>query len=192
MKLIDFKNKNSQRIYTDYLNRSKQVLRLLSREDQEDSLMELNSYIFEYMQNHQSEDETTALLNILERLGSPEETLKEVVASKKIEQAVKTYNIKHLLVALFLNLRNGVVYVILFILTLLLVCFPILIVLEILYPEKTGLFVGPRTFFFGITFPQPDVNEILGNAFIPVVILLGVIFYFLIIFLLKLVKNKKS
>lgn len=192
MKLIEFKNRNSQRIYTDYLNRSKHVLRLLSKEDQQDSLMELNSYIFEYMQNHQTEDETTALLNILERLGSPEETLKEVVATKKIEQAVKTYNLKHLLVALFLNLRNGVVYVILFILTLLLVCFPLLVVLEIMYPEKTGLFVGPHTFFFGITFPQPGVKEVLGNTFIPVVIFIGVIFYFLIIFLLKIVKNKKS
>lgn len=192
MKLIDFKNKNSQRIYTDYLNRSKHVLRLLSKEDQEDSLMELNSYIFEYMQNHQSEDETTALLNILERLGSPEETLKEVVASKKIEQAVKTYNIKHLLVALFLNLRNGVVYVILFFLTLLLVCFPILIVLEILFPEQTGLFVGKNTFMLGYTIPDENKTELLGNAFIPFVVVLGVFLYFFIIFLLKIVKNKKS
>lgn len=192
MKLIEFKNTNSQRIYTDYLNRSKRVLRLLSKEDQEDALMELNSYIYEYMQNHQAEDETTALLNILERLGSPETILKEVVAAKKIDQAVKTYNLKHLLVALFLNLRNGVVYIILFILTLLLVCFPLVIILEIMYPDQTGLFIGPHTFFFGTTFPRAGVNEVLGNAFIPVVIILGVIFYFLIIFLLKLVKNKKS
>ncbi|MCU0326508.1 MAG: hypothetical protein MUF45_14850 [Spirosomaceae bacterium] len=125
-------------------------------------------------------------------MGSPEETLKEVVATKKIEQAVKTYNIKHLLVALFLNLSNGVVYVFLFILTLLLVCFPVLIVLEILYPDQTGLFVGSRTFFFGMIALRPGIHEVLGNAFIPVVLTLGVIFYFFIIFLLKFIKHKKS
>lgn len=192
MKLIEFKNTNAQRIYTDYINRSKRVIRILSNEDQEDCLMEINSYIFEYIQNHQNEDETSALLNILERLGSPEITLKEVVAAKKIDQAVKTFNLKHLIEALFLNLRNGLVYIVLFVLTLLLVCFPILIVMEILYPEETGLFVGEKTFFFGMTDPKSGIQEVLGSAFIPVVILLGVGFYFLIVFLLKLVKNKKS
>lgn len=192
MKLIEFKNTNAQRIYTDYINRSKRVIRILSNEDQEDCLMEINSYIYEYIQNHQNVDETSALLNILERLGSPEITLKEVVATKKIEQAVKTFNLKHLVEALFLNLRNGLVYIVLFVLTLLLVCFPILIVMEILYPAQTGLFMGEKTFFFGMTYPKSGVNEVLGHAFIPVVVMLGVAFYFLIIFLLKLVKNKKS
>lgn len=192
MKLIEFKNTNAQRIYTDYINRSKRVISILSSEDQEDCLMELNSYIYEYIQNHQNEEETTALLNILERLGSPEITLKEVVATKKIDQAVKTFNIKHLIEALLLNLRNGLVYIVLFILTLLLACFPLLIGMKILYPTETGLYVGPNTFFFGMTESKENLNEILGNTFIPVVIILGVAFYFLIIFLLKLVKNKKS
>ncbi|AFK01920.1 hypothetical protein Emtol_0768 [Emticicia oligotrophica DSM 17448] len=192
MKLIEFKNTNAQRIYTDYINRSKRVTKILSNEDQEDCLMELNSYIYEYIQNHQNEDETTALLNIIERLGSPEITLKEVVAAKKIDQAVRTFNLKHLIQALFLNLRNGLVYIVLFILTIMLASFPILIVLELLHPIETGLFIGKRKFFFGIANPNAGFYEVLGNTFIPVVILLGVAFYFLIIFLLKLVKNKKS
>jgi uncharacterized membrane protein len=191
MKLIEFKNTDTQRIYNDYINRSKRAVKILSDEDQEDCLMEINSYIYEYIQNNPQEQELTAMLNILERLGDPEITLKEVVATKKIDQAVRTFNIKHLMQALLLNLRNGVVYIILFLMVLFGVCFPILIVLKLIYPEKTGLYVGEHTFFFGITTPKEGVSEILGNWFIPVVILLSVIFYFIIIFLLKLVKTKK-
>lgn len=191
MKLIEFNDTNARRIYTDYINRSKRVLHILSEHDREDCLMELNSYIYEYLQNHRAEDETTALLNILERLGAPEITLKEVVAARKIDQAVKTFNLRHLIEALLLNLRNGVVYVILFILTLLLLCFPVLVVMELLYPDRTGLFIGGGSFFFGATADALDNREVLGHAFIPVVVLLGGASYFLIIFLLKLVKKNR-
>jgi len=191
MKLIEFTNTNAKRIYSDYIDRSKRVLRILSENDREDCLMELNSYIYEYLQNHRAEDETTALLNILERLGAPEITLKEVAAARKIDQAVKTFNLRHLIEALLLNLRNGVVYVILFILTLLLLCFPVLIVMELLYPDRTGLFIGEDAFFFGAQSGASDNREVLGHAFIPVVVLLGAASYFLIIFLLKLVKKNR-
>jgi uncharacterized membrane protein len=191
MKLIEFTDTNAKRIYSDYIDRSKRVLRILSENDREDCLMELNSYIYEYLQNHRAEDETTALLNILERLGAPEITLKEVAAARKIDQAVKTFNLRHLIEALLLNLRNGVVYVILFILTLLLLCFPVLIVMELLYPDRTGLFIGEDAFFFGAQSGASAHREVLGHAFIPVVVLLGAASYFLIIFLLKLVKKNR-
>lgn len=192
MKPIEFKNQASQRVYNDYMNRCKRVIRILSDSDQQECLMEVNSYIYEYVNNHQHEEELTALLNIIERLGAPEVTLKEVVASKKINQAVRTFNLKHLIQALLLNLRNGIAYIILFIMTLTLLCFPVVIIMEIINPVKTGLWVGKGHFVFGQVLPQAGVNEVLGNFFIPVVILLGILLYFLIIFLLKLVKSKKS
>jgi uncharacterized membrane protein len=191
MKLIEFKNTDTQRIYSDYINRSKRAVKILSAEDQEDCLMEINSYIYEYIQNNPQEQELTAMLNILERLGDPEITLKEVVAAKKIDQAVRTFNVKHVMQALLLNLKNGVVYIILFIMALLGTCFPILIILKIIYPEATGLYVGENTFFFGIMSKRDGISEVLGNWFIPVVILLSILFYFIIVFLLKLIKNKK-
>lgn len=191
MKTIEFRNNASLRVYNDYISRCRRVISILSEADQKDCLMEINSYIYEYILNHHNEDELHSLLNILERIGPPEVTLKEVVAAKKIEQAVKTFSLKHLLEALFLNLRNGTVYVILFFMTLLLAFFPVAIILKIIYPHKTGLWVGKGNFIIGIKAPQEGVNEVLGDFFIPVVIVTGVIFYFIIIFLLKIVKNKR-
>jgi hypothetical protein len=191
MKLIEFKNTDTQRIYNDYINRSKRAVKILSAEDQEDCLMEINSYIYEYIQSNPQEQELTAMLNILERLGDPEITLKEVVATKKIDQAVRTFNVKHVMQALLLNLKNGVVYIILFIMALFGASFPMLIILKLIYPDLTGLYVGKHTFYFGITLKREGISEVLGDWFIPVIILLSVLFYFIIIFLLKLVKNKK-
>lgn len=192
MQSLSFTNQSSQRIYADYMQRCKRMVHILSAEDQNDSIMEINSYIHEYMQNNKQADELTALLNILERLGMPEVTLKEVVASKKINQAVKTYNLKYLIQALYLNLYKGAVYIVLFILTLLVVTFPVLIVFKIFLPEKVGLWIGGGNFIFGFTSADSGAHEVLGHWFIPVVILITLSLYYLIIFFLKKLNINKS
>jgi hypothetical protein len=192
MKKIEFKDTATQRVYDSYMNRCNRVVGILSDADREDCLLEVNSYIYEYTQNNQDVGEMTSLLNILERMGDPEVTLKEVVAAKKIDQAVKSYKIKDLFQALILNLKNGVVYIILFCMSLLLVTFPILIVMELIYPKETGLHISDKSFFFGYNSHNSEATEFLGNWFVPVVITMAVAFYFSIIFFLKLIKNKKS
>jgi uncharacterized membrane protein len=191
MKAIEFKDPACQRVYNSYIERCKRVVKILSVQDQEECLMEVNSYIYEYINDHH-EDEMTGLLNILDRLGDPEITLREVVASKKIDQAIKTYNIKYLFQALFLNLRNGAAYILLAFMTVLLVTFPVLIVMKLIAPSKTGIWVGPHTFFLGIISNKPDgIREIAGNYFIPIVIVLSILLYLLIITILKALRKKK-
>ena len=120
MKSLQLDNNSSQRIYDDYIVRCKKSLRILSEEDREDCLLEINSYIYEYLDDNKlnGKDEIENLLNILDRIGIPEETFKELIASKKIEQAVKTFNPKVLMQALFLNIQNGFIYIMLSILFL--------------------------------------------------------------------------
>ncbi len=193
MKPIQFISGSCQRVYQDYIDRCKRIIHILSDQDREDCLMEINSYVHEYMQDHQQDDEMNSLLNILDRLGPPETTLKEIVASKKIDQAVKTYHIKYLLQALILNLRNGVTYILLFLLTILVLIFPVLIVGKIIWPQQIGLWIGGGSFVFGMHDPENSAShELLGNYFIPVVLLIMITLYFLIIQLLKIVKSKKS
>lgn len=190
MKPLQFSSNNTQRIYDDYMHRSKRMLKILSDKDKEDCLLEINSYIYEYMEEHKDADETESLLNITQRLGAPEETLKEVIAAKKTSQAIKTFNPKHLAQALVLNIRNGFIYVVLFLLFILILCFPVLIVAKIIYTEQVGLYVGPNTFLFGIA-DDPNTREILGNWFIPVAIAVTLVLYLSIIFFLKIVNKKR-
>lgn len=191
MKAIAFSNPASQRLYHNYMDRCKRVVHILSAQDQQECLMEINSYIYEYIQENRQQDEMTALLNILERIGDPEITLREVVASKKIDQALRTYNIKHLLQALYLNLRNGVAYILLFVLTLLLLTFPILIIVKIIDPIHTGLWTGKGAFFLGVTDDDSRFIELLGHWFIPVLIITGILLYLAIVNILKAIRKKK-
>jgi uncharacterized membrane protein len=151
MKLLTFKNNSAQRIYDDYISRCKKAIKSLSDSDKEECLLEINSHIYEHIQDNATQDELENLLNVLERLGLPEETLKEYVAAKKIDQAVKTFNPKHLIQALYLNIRNGIIYVFLSVLVLFFCCFLLLMIFKAIYPENVGLFIGNGTFMFGHT-----------------------------------------
>ena len=108
---IKFKQKASQRIYTDYMKRIKRATASLSKINQDDIYMEFNSHIFEAIQHKNETNQLDALLDIIEKLGSPEEVLKPLVADKKLEQATKTFNPIHVFKALVLNFTNGVSYI---------------------------------------------------------------------------------
>jgi uncharacterized membrane protein len=190
MKAIQFTDSNAQRIYNDYISRCKKSISILSAADQEDCLMEINSYIYEYLESRKSANEIDELLNILDRLGTPEETLREMVASKKTQQAIKSFNPKHLVQSLVLNIGKGIFYTILSVLFLFSVTFLILSVLKIFFYNSVGCYAGENDFSFGFTDSKPGVREVLGFWFIPITFLTGLFLYYLIIILLK-IKNKK-
>jgi hypothetical protein len=191
MKPLVFANQAAQQLYSQYVDRCRKVIRLLPRDEQTECLMEVNSYIFEYVSSQPQADESAAVVAILDRLGPPEVTLKEVVAAKKVEQAVRTFNPKHVALALLLNLRNGVAYVVLAVLTLFLLCFPTLIVLKLIYPADTGYFRSERHNDFGfIGVRDAGQTEVLGWWFIPLMLVLFSLCYSLIVLLLRLVRRR--
>jgi len=190
--MISFKEISAKRVYNSYMERCKKAVRTLPVRDQEECLMEVNSHIYEFLTDHGSEDEMKPLLDVLDRLGSPEETLKEIVASKKIDQATRTYNPKHLFQALVLNISNGVTYLILFLLYVLLICFPILAILKIIRPDQVGYFTSDKgTFSFGYISTPDHAKELLGYWFIPIMFAATVGIYLVIIFALRLLRKIK-
>jgi uncharacterized membrane protein len=205
MKAISFYTQSAQRVYNDYIQRCRKATSILSENDREDVLLEINSHIYEYLSANSTKDQMETLLNVLERLGAPEETLTEIVAAKKIGEATRTFNPKHLIQALALNLTNGVIYIVLFVLFLFEIAFPILIILKLIYPDRVGLFIhsngrflygyvskaGSGGISFGFSNPA-NGTEILGSWFIPVSLLIAGLIYFGIIFLLKAVKKNKT
>jgi hypothetical protein len=179
MKAISFGTQSAQRVYNDYIQRCRRATSILSAKDKEEVL--------------------------LERLGAPEETLKEIVADKKIGQATLTFNPKHLVQALLLNLTNGVIYIVLFVLFLFEIAFPVLIILKLIYPDHVGLYTKSNGGFLygyvskagsgGISVGysnHAERTEILGLWFIPATLLVAVLIYIGIVFLLKVVKKNKK
>lgn len=189
---IKFSQEASKRVYNDYMKRVKKATSSLSKQNQEDIYMEFNSHIFEAIQQKNSINEIDLLLDILEKLGIPEEVLKPLVADKKLEQATKTFNPIHVFKALVLNFTNGITYIIFFILYLFLFGLVFLIGAKIVNPAEVGMYYKESSLFvLGISSEakQSGVSEILGNWFIPVMLISIVIFYTLITLLLKLKKT---
>jgi uncharacterized membrane protein len=188
---IKFSQEASKRVYNDYMKRVKKATDSLSKQNQDDIYMEFNSHIFEAIQHKNGVNEIDLLLDILDKLGIPEEVLKPLVADKKLEQATKTFNPIHVFKALFLNLTNGITYIIFFILYLFLFGFVFLIFAKIVNPTEVGFFYKNTSFWvLGISknTHAHGVTELLGNWFIPVMLLSMVVFYLLLTLLLKFKK----
>ncbi len=189
---IKFSQEASKRVYNDYMKRVKKATSSLSKQNQDDIYMEFNSHIFEAIQQKNGINEIDLLLDILENLGVPEEVLKPLVADKKLEQATKTFNPIHVFKALVLNFTNGITYIIFFFLYLLLFGFVFLIFAKITNRSEVGLFYKDASFMvLGIVdnTNKNGVTELLGNWFIPVMLISIVFFYILITILLKFKKS---
>ncbi|MDR1056134.1 MAG: hypothetical protein LBL90_10040 [Prevotellaceae bacterium] len=188
MKNIEFSDKNATSLYDKYIRDVKEIIRILSKEDQNDILMEINSHIYESMQRNITDSEIDRIVETLDKLGNPRDSLSALIADRKLFQATKTFCPTHVVKALSLNISNGFIYVIFCILYLFLFGFIFLIFVKILYPHNTGLFIGEDEAHFGFIANITDNTslEILGDWFIPVNIVVMVFTYLLITLLLKL------
>jgi len=191
MKRIVFNNPTAQKIYDDYFKRVSRCIHVLSADDQRELMMELNSHIYEATHMATPQTEVDILVDTIEKLGPPEETLQPVVAHKKTQQAIRSFNPGHVIQALYLNFSNGVGYVILSCIYLLITAMGILVVLKLISPSHTGLFMYNGHFLaFGFTTVLRAGNsELLGSWFIPTVFAIMVILYFLNTFLFRLLKK---
>lgn len=196
MKQIRFKQTASQRIYDDYMKRIRKTITTLPKHDREDVLMEFNSHIFEGIQNNTEESEIDGLLDIIQKLGAPEEVLKLLIADKKLEQATKTFNPIHVFRALTLNISNGISFVVFSLLYLVLICSAFLIIAKLITPSTVGLFYDGNDFIaIGLIDPgtinETAVREVLGNWFIPFTLICSIIFYGILTFLLRFKRKSK-
>ncbi|MGH1336186.1 MAG: hypothetical protein ACRBFS_08665 [Aureispira sp.] len=197
MKLIKFEDPTAQKLYNNYIGQAKKATKVLSSIDQEDILMELNSHIYEAIQQKGEEhSEIEVVVNIIDQLGVPTEILKPLIADKKMDQATKTFNPIHIAKALLLNITNGVTYVVFALLYLSLFLGLFLIGAKIMDPQGVGLFFRSGEFLVLGKSPEvlsnPAVEEVLGHWFIPTIALFTIALYFLITLLLKFKNQLKN
>jgi hypothetical protein len=190
MKQLEFKQQAAQRIYEDYIKRINRTIASLSKADQQDIQLEFNSHIYESMQGSTLESEIDSLLDVLQKLGAPEEVLIQLVADKKLEQATRTFNPAHIFKALALNISNGVSYTIFIILYLILGIGVFSVGAKIFYPDKVGFYVYEKGWSIGIG--ENSGTEVLGNWFIPVMLGVLLVLYILTTLMLRLIRTVKK
>ncbi len=189
MKQLEFKQQAAQRIYDDYIKRINRAVASLSKADQQDIQLEFNSHIYESMLGSTLETEIDSLLDVLQKLGAPEEVLIQLVADKKLEQATRTFNPAHIFKALALNISNGISYTIFIILYLILGVGVFSVGAKIFYPDKVGFYVYEKGWSIGIG--ENSGTEVLGNWFIPVMLGVLLVFYILTTLMLRLIRALK-
>ncbi|MEZ0006430.1 putative membrane protein [Flavobacterium sp. 28YEA47A] len=192
---ITFTDTNAKRLYKDYIGRVKHAVKDLSKENQHETLLEINSHIYEAF-SLSNTNEVESLLDIFDKLGRPEIFLKELVSEKKLEEATKTFNPVKIIKALLLNITNGISYIIFLILYLSLFSFVFLIFAKIFDPENVGFFYRNNDIFVLGKISSSSINyrqyEQLGNLFIPIMAVSAFILFVIITFLLKLSKRLKN
>ena len=191
MNKINFISSSAQRIYDDYMRRVDKCIALLGEADKTELVMELNSHIYEAMLKGANGNEVECLLDVIAGLGVPEEFLKPLVAGKKLDQAVRSFNPKHIFQAISLNLRSGFIYSFFGLLYLFLVSFILLIAAKIFFPANTGLFFRDSSFSaFGFITGTDGLTEVLGYWLIPLSIITALFFYTCITLLLRLKRKR--
>jgi hypothetical protein len=190
MKQLEFKQQAAQRIYDDYIKRINRSVASLSKADQQDIQLEFNSHIYESMQGSTLESEIDSLLDVLQKLGAPEEVLIQLVADKKLDQATRTFNPAHIFKALALNISNGISYTIFIILYLILGIGVFSVGAKIFYPDKVGFYVYEKGWSIGIG--ENSGTEVLGNWFIPVMLGVLLVLYILTTLMLRLIRTVKK
>lgn len=189
-KEIQFSDSNSQRVYQNYINSIKNATKPLTQLDRNEVLMEFNSHIYESLQNNVNISELDTLLNAIDKLGAPEEVLKPLIADKLLEKATKSFNPIDIFRALALNITNGISYIVFSILYLCLGGFIFLIFAKIINGNKVGMYVQDGKFqAIGMLSDSTNYQEVLGNWFIPIMLISTIILYFVITLLLRIKKN---
>ena len=189
MKQLEFKQQAAQRIYDDYIKRINRTVASLSKADQQDIQLEFNSHIYDSMLGSTLETEIDSLLDVLQKLGAPEEVLIQLVADKKLDQATRTFNPAHIFKALALNISNGISYTVFIILYLILGIGVFSVGAKIFYPDKVGFYVYEKGWSVGIG--ENSGTEVLGNWFIPVMLGVLLVLYILTTLMLRLIRTLK-
>lgn len=191
MVTITFKTIAAQRIYEDYMHRISKNISALSETDRNDMIMEFNSHIYEGTVGSNKEDEVEILLNVIGKLGVPEEFLKPLVAQKKLNQAITTFSPGAVFQAIKLNIKYGIIYSVFGLLYLFLFSFLILIFAKIIAPSSTGLFYENTKFKgFGYLDSTTGYNELLGYWVIPIALFTAFFLYICITLLLRVTRRQ--
>lgn len=178
---FELKDKQSQRVFQQFLRQLNRELRVLPADDQEDIRKELVYHLYENMQHQNMTDELEALLNAIEQFGELEDMVKPLVADRLAEVAGKKFRPRLVVQSIARNIgRSGaktVLFSLLAVLYVFALSFIIPGILKIFNPD-IGLYRTADGYFYGLP-EDPNLPELLGYWVVPLSIVLTIILYIL-------------
>ncbi|MDR6735156.1 hypothetical protein [Sphingobacterium sp. 2149] len=174
------------------------LVKKLALEQRQDILCEINSHIFEALQQQfpqQLIQDTTPmqLEDILEKLGLPATFILEMISSASLGQAVAPSTEPVSLLKMPIMLARAIVNLVYYTTYTLMLIAIFLVVAKFVDPQRVGFFYAPNKFFiFGKLILQQEEAiryEQLGNYFIPVLLFIIIGLYYSSTLILKIKKS---
>ncbi len=195
---IPFTNRSSAQLYQDYMSTATALVKKLALEQRQDILCEINSHIFEALQQQLPpqlihDAMPSQLQEILDKLGLPETFIKEMILSTSIAPSIESPRKSVSLLRVPIMLTQGIVNMIYYIIYTLMLIAVFLVVAKFIDPQGVGFFYAPNKFFiFGKLILQHEEAlryEQLGNYFIPAFLFIISGLYYSSTLILKLKKS---
>ncbi|WP_312332022.1 hypothetical protein [Sphingobacterium sp.] len=195
---IHFTNRSSAQLYKNYMSTATALVKRLALEQRQDILCEINSHIFEALQQQfpqQLIQDTTPmqLEDILEKLGLPATFILEMISSASLGQAVAPSTEPASLLKMPIMLARAIVNLVYYTTYTLMLIAIFLVVAKFVDPQGVGFFYAPNKFFiFGKLILQHEEAiryEQLGNYFIPVLLFIITGLYYSSTLILKIKKS---
>ena len=192
MKRLQFENRSAQKVYDSYIRRIERTIKSLSKSDQKEIVMELNSHIYAALETaNRPKDDLGSIVRVTDELGDPEVILSPMVEERSITRATKTFNPLHIAKALLLNIKNGIIYSIYIVLYSAITICLIALGFKILYPNTIGFLVNPANGDWHIgRASNPNYQEVLGHWFVPSGLAVLVILYIMLTLSMRLRKKQ--
>jgi len=190
-----FTDPNSIRIWENYFKRVRRIIRVMDGDTRQETELEIQDHLYQGFQESEAEDEVSRLLGAIDRLGEPEEFLRQVVSEKFLKKGTRTFSPRNLILGLFFGMWGGLrqiiggmIFGVGYLLTFLL---GLTSFVKIILPSKLGLFVWPDgSWIFGMAKDTAGAQEILGYWIIPLSLTLTILLYLVLTLLLKITMKK--
>jgi hypothetical protein len=192
-----FSDETARKIWNQYFRRISRLAAVLPAEQQDDLKKEIQDHLYESFNQEGGDKEAERLLNVIEKIGEPEQYIKPMVADRLLHSASRTFNpvmiIKGLYYNMFGNLKQFFLTLAFSFGYLMAFFFGLLAVLEIFFPHNVGIFLSrdgvPAV---GVIMNEPEYvkADVLGYWSIVIEIVLSFLLFFALTRKLKVIKKK--
>jgi len=192
-----FKTGVTQKIWNQYAERLRYLLRKLETNEKDELLLEIQSHLLESFRQNPAESEEERLLDAIHRLGEPEIFLKPMIADTYMDRASRTLSPRDVFKGLYFTFLSGfkksLISLTLGLGYAFVVVFLVLAILKPFFPDHIGLLLfNDGTMTAGMALDTTGVKvDYLGYWFIPIAIGLSSLIYIGLTRWLRMIRRTK-
>jgi hypothetical protein len=195
---VTFREKDAKRVWDQYIRRIQRILKPLDPDMREEISLEIQGHLLESLHDGEGATEIERLLDATERLGEPEEYLRQLMADRLLAKGTRTLHPVVVARGLFFSLFGGMWRVLLTIVTglgfLASFALAVLALLKPVFPRHIGLLLldGGGIVLGAASDPSHVKSDALGYWFVPLGLAAAFFLYVVFVQLLRVLRRMSA